>query len=905
MSQITTLNLPYTYKIDPKVTKNSIQTYYETSIGLWRNHLNETSGESYNIIDNLFILHQKCNEINSTSSKNNQVTIISPSMQNQLISIIINGDDKYRQNVKTQILSEYISICSKTIVIDQSEFLLIGEKFINEMNKLCNKYQVEVIINNDKSSFDLKQCNQKDYSIHMIGNQDNVTIFETSLKILIDSLLSNYKIDSIYIPLSLIPLIGGQDLINFKEIAKQTNCNIYIPDLLSNLSSSENNLDIYLTSKNTLDLIMTKSIIKNLINNNLQLISKSINMNLIKIELLNLNNQKDIINLMLKYGTFIEIPNLKNLNNTNIIVQGDNIESIDDCISELCSITSQYYTVSGISNHQNEIIQMCQYIKNCNVNINDTHFTVVGHNKEIKSLINKFARISTSLNIQLELTNDQKEFISGKKNGKLIKILNQLNNIPSIYFTPYNEYSFNIDINSSSTFIIPQAIELIEMELPSELKFNIPEVFHKSIIGNGGSMIQSIMKKYNVFIKFSTVSNNSLKPSFSFQRPFNVLIKCPRKNTSNIKLVKIEIDNLVSKYCINEVLQQNVTLYYNIKFQILKNQYLLLMNNKNLNLISELENEYNSFIDFPNSIDKFKNSNVLEFNIKGSELRIKNCAKALKSILPQCFEFKIEFNLFKFKQYLSSQVNENENEFKNQILIPFKLLLGFDLIINEYPIDSTTNSSYHQIILSYYDSEPISKLNNAIESLTYWLNLKGFTIIEKSSYNFNSILNTSLSSPIKINNFTTTNTTSSNMPLQMITNLNGSPIKNFNNNNYNNNSGPLSPIKNFNIVSPSRQQLMMSTSPIKYNNTINNYSQPSSPIKNNSYIASPSLSSSPIKQNFYNSSPQRTVDQSLLASPFKYQQQYQHQKQQSNFLNSSPVQLKPFDYGSNNYIYNI
>ncbi|KAI5952658.1 hypothetical protein KGF54_003525 [Candida jiufengensis] len=888
MSISTTLNLPYTFKIDPKVTKNSVQTYYETSIGLWRNHFNETNGETYNIMDNLTVLQAKCNQLNQLSNnRNNHIELINPSMQNQMINIIINGDSQYQTDIKSQILYNFNSIISKTITIDNSEFLLINEKFINQMNKLCERYQVEVILNNDKLSFDNTTKSEIAYSLHMIGNQDNVTISETSLKILIDSYLSNYNIDSFQIPLSLIPLIGGTNLNNFKKIAKQTNSIIYIPDLLPNLYNSEiltNNYDmsIWITSKNLIDLSLTKTILEKLNNNKVSLITKKITMNQSKIDLIIMNNQKELINLMLKHGTFMQFPSLGESNNSTIIVQGSKVETIDECITELCLIAAQYYTITGITTHQQEIIQMCQYTKTCTVTTKDTSFKIIGHNKEIKQLLNKLAQFSTNLNIQLELTNDQKEFISGKKNGKLIKILNQLNNIPTIYFTPYNEFSFNIDINTSSTYILPQAIELIELELPSELKFNIPEVFHKSIIGNGGSMIQSIMKKYNVFIKLSSITADvSSNLNFCFQRNSNVLIKCPRKNMSNIPLVKNEIDNLVSKYCINEVQQQNVTLYYNIKFQILKNQYLSLLSNNKLNLINNLESEYNSFIDFPNSIDNF-DSNVLEFNIKGSELKIKNCAKALQDLLPQCYEFKFTSSFNKFNEVFG--IN-NQEDFKNHILIPFKLLLGYDLIVNEHPIDS--GLSYHQIILSYYDNEPITKLNNAIESLTYWLRNKGFSVIEMSNYIFNSILNTSLSSPIKIQRFTS-NLNQQSMPLQLITNLNnGSPIKNQVNLE---SCGSNSATKHY-IVSPSRQQLMMS-SPIK------NYQQ--------SYYSNVSQPSSPQKQFYYNSSSPSTVDQSFFNSPSKYHHHHYYQNQQQ-FLNS-PVKLKPFDYnqqGVNNFVYNV
>ena len=88
----------------------------------------------------------------------------------------------------------------------------------------------------------------------------------------------------------------------------------------------------------------------------------------------------------------------------------------------------------------------------------------------------------------------------------MIKILNQLQNVPKINFQTFNQYNFYIDIevnsSSQSVVLILKTLDLLELELPLELKFNIPEVFHKSIIGNGGSIIQSIMKNIMYSLNF-------------------------------------------------------------------------------------------------------------------------------------------------------------------------------------------------------------------------------------------------------------------------------------------------------------------------------------------------------------------------------------------------------------------
>ena len=75
----------------------------------------------------------------------------------------------------------------------------------------------------------------------------------------------------------------------------------------------------------------------------------------------------------------------------------------------------------------------------------------------------------------------------------------------------------------------------------------------------------------------------------------------------------------------------------------------MLINNNKLGQITKLENDYQSFINFPSSIEDFKTSdNKLLIDMKGSESKVKHCAKQLKKILPNNYEFKVTFNPNKF-----------------------------------------------------------------------------------------------------------------------------------------------------------------------------------------------------------------------------------------------------------------
>ena len=90
------------------------------------------------------------------------------------------------------------------------------------LNKLSLKYNVEILIDNIDTEFKNVDKKSTNYYIYILGNQDNITITESQVRILIDNMSNGFHIDSVDIDLSLIPIIGGIELFNFSQIAKTT-----------------------------------------------------------------------------------------------------------------------------------------------------------------------------------------------------------------------------------------------------------------------------------------------------------------------------------------------------------------------------------------------------------------------------------------------------------------------------------------------------------------------------------------------------------------------------------------------------------------------------------------------------------------------------------------------------------
>lgn len=146
-------------------------------------------------------------------------------------------------------------------------------------------------------------------------------------------------------------------------------------------------------------------------------------------------------------------------------------------------------------------------------------FTITGSDEAVKaalmviSQIKFVAHAQYQIRVKIELANEHKEFVSGKKNGKINKIMGQSN--VQIMFDNFGEYNFNIDVCGSTYDSMKQGLSLVEQEMPASISFHVPDQYHKRIIGIGGQHIQRIMKKHSVFVKFS----NAMDRGMSFRFP--------------------------------------------------------------------------------------------------------------------------------------------------------------------------------------------------------------------------------------------------------------------------------------------------------------------------------------------------------------------------------------------------
>ncbi|ORX90245.1 hypothetical protein K493DRAFT_357005 [Basidiobolus meristosporus CBS 931.73] len=143
---------------------------------------------------------------------------------------------------------------------------------------------------------------------------------------------------------------------------------------------------------------------------------------------------------------------------------------------------------------------------------------------------------------QVELASEHREFISGKKNGKINKIMKVTNT--KIGYENLNEFNFFINIYSPECSKTLEGLKLLQEELPAEISFYVPENYHKRIIGVGGKNIQRIMKQFGVYVKFSTAEEFAAQ-GVCVDSGDNVVARTPAKNIQNLANFKKTITDMV------------------------------------------------------------------------------------------------------------------------------------------------------------------------------------------------------------------------------------------------------------------------------------------------------------------------------------------------------------------------
>lgn len=344
------------------------------------------------------------------------------------------------------------------------------------------------------------------------------------------------------------------------------------------------------------------------------------------------------------------------------------------------------------------------------VSFENLTFTINGSDDAVKAammVINQIPFVKRSpyqIRVKIELANEHKEFVSGKKNGKINKIMGQsecgirsqrafrntdmssTGNV-QIIFDGFNEYNFYIDVCGNQYEATRNGLDLVEQEMPASISFHVPDQYHKRIIGIGGQHIQRIMKKYSVFVKFSNaMDRGGMGKEDDDVKVDNVICRTPARNAQSLDLVKQEIMDMVEKVDAEYVSET-------VLVNRLYHRELL----ARLPEIEELEKKWNCKIEFPST--ELASDAI---TISGPEYQVPQCVDAFLGMVPESHELLFQSSpqlreFFKSPEFL----NDVRGKLKAQYEVDATVETNVDLPGSEEGAVSPTTPPEDRLVLGY------------------------------------------------------------------------------------------------------------------------------------------------------------------------------------------------------------
>eukprot|EP00834_Sanchytrium_tribonematis_P003901 NODE_169_length_14535_cov_0.769881.p3 type:complete len:755 gc:universal NODE_169_length_14535_cov_0.769881:8799-11063(+) len=260
-----------------------------------------------------------------------------------------------------------------------------------------------------------------------------------------------------------------------------------------------------------------------------------------------------LIEIMMENGTCIDV-GLKNQIAGNLTIYGEHSRYINRTIRLLGILMAQYVRVKILLISIPNVDAVKEVLAKYSDPLVDSYCTpnsidVGGPASSVVGVLSHLNQIDTLRTLHkettgyIELSHEHRDFILGKKNGKVNKIVRSAN--CKVNFGQGNELNMVIEL-AGHLSQVKEGLELIMDELPAELSFYVPESYHKRIIGVGGKNIQRIMRKYGVFVKFSNSDEHNVLGGY-FALEDNVIARTPMKNKENLPKFRESVLELVAQ----------------------------------------------------------------------------------------------------------------------------------------------------------------------------------------------------------------------------------------------------------------------------------------------------------------------------------------------------------------------
>ncbi|KAF2771979.1 hypothetical protein EJ03DRAFT_12297 [Teratosphaeria nubilosa] len=684
-----------------------------------------------------------------TSSKPKQV----PGMQMRgpltalVTNVCISGDAEIVHKMRARVLNETpITLRCETIDIDRSIVFPPGQEgaradILNHMDDIADKTKADIFLleaksrrkDSESASFKsgMEKSMDKRLQIHVYGDLESSENAKTRLLIMIDQILQR-QVDSVRLELSLHNLISGRHRRNIKAIESATGTAIYFPPLFPQVFGYvppgsvplRGRDEIILTGENMDSILQAKKRLHDLVLSTKTFV-KDVQITTSKVDYILLERLDKIRKIIEANGSYVLLPPLGNHSGV-LRVQATDILNVERTVREIMGLAGQFYSASWWVTHPDpsqrqpapsDVRAMLPDIcinSGAELTFEKLNFHINGSDDSVKaamSIINTLPfvkKAQSTLRVKVELANEHKEFVSGKKNGKINKIMSQSN--VQIVFDGFNEYNFYIDVRGAQYEATKNGLDLVELEMPASISFHVPDQYHKRIIGIGGQHIQRIMKKYSVFVKFSNaMDRGGLGKEDDDIKVDNVICRTPARNADNLELVKQEIMDMVEKVDAEFVSEH-------VPVDRLYHRELIA---RRMGEIEDLEKKWNCKITFPGTEQA---SDIV--TVSGPEYQVPQAVDEFLGMVPETHEIELPTS-DALREYLASE------EFRGEYATRLKDQYVVEVAVQEPRLERLGEKQcmVERLVLSYTRNNA-GGLKDAIDFLLLPLIARGLDVNE-------------------------------------------------------------------------------------------------------------------------------------------------------------------------------
>ncbi|KAF8928186.1 hypothetical protein BGZ58_009824 [Dissophora ornata] len=488
--------------------------------------------------------------------------------------------------------------------------------------------------------------------LQVTGSWENAEAARLLLLVAFDTLKPGVVSDKLTVELKFQNMIGGRKRQDLQDLMARTRTSIYLTSPLvqtankSGIPVDSRYNEIYITGEAKQVAIAKDALSRAYRRAQSASLSctRQVNIATRKLDWMLLNHRDKLRSIMLDNATFIAFPPLGGTHPT-ISVYGESNVNVERTIRTVMQLSCHFHSGSitmrdiALSIHVPHTLSslptICKLVSQASgaeVEYRNNGFLMFGSEIQTRVAMQFLAEVDivkalpSEFKFSVELANEHREFISGKKNGKINRIMKATG--AKIKFDQCNEYNFYVDLSSTISMKAMEALAFLQEELPAEISFFVPETYHKRIIGVGGKNIQRIMKKYGVYVKFSNSEEFATLGGY-FDNLDNVVARTPSKNAVNLENLKHSVMELVNPKDKDFVSHHLI---------IPKQHHLSLLSDRAI-VLREIHDATNATVLFP---ARETGSDVV--TVSGPESLIQQAVTMLLSMVDEQYIFPVKFS---------------------------------------------------------------------------------------------------------------------------------------------------------------------------------------------------------------------------------------------------------------------